>query len=284
MKVNLCTITFRYQLIAFDDLIRFASHTGFTGIELWGVHAESLSNEYTQFENIPNSLRRNNLEVPVLSGYLNMLCEDGELRGEIIRAESLIRIAEKLGTGKIRVFAGNIESGLLTEKKRDLVISRLNFFAELMKQNGVRLIVETHPGTLADNLLETERMIADVNHTNLGINLDFFHIWEAGDDPLEAYERLKPNICHFHLKNISSRDHLAVYLPSNVFSTRGDRTGMVPVAKGILDYRPILSALDRDKIQDSLSLEWFGDEPFSVLKNDLEWIQKTMAETDKVYA
>lgn len=38
MKISLCTISFRHQLIDLKDIAFWARDTGFQGIELWGVH------------------------------------------------------------------------------------------------------------------------------------------------------------------------------------------------------------------------------------------------------
>ncbi|WP_282103154.1 MULTISPECIES: DUF6005 family protein [unclassified Leisingera] len=43
MKISLCTISFRHQLIGLKDIAYWARDNGFKGIELWAIHARNQS-------------------------------------------------------------------------------------------------------------------------------------------------------------------------------------------------------------------------------------------------
>ncbi len=138
---------------------------------------------------------------------------------------------------------------------------------EIAADNGLELLVETHPGTLADCGASTIRLIEEVDHPAFKINFDTLHVWEGGDDPLTLLETIRPYVSHYHLKNVSHRDRLSVFTPSNVYAAAGSREGMVPLFDGLVDYNAFFAVLSRDGNVEG-SLEWFGNDAFNTLRND----------------
>ncbi|GGF90646.1 sugar phosphate isomerase/epimerase family protein [Paenibacillus aceti] len=280
MKYNLCTISFRHELVSFDHLIDFAGKAGFSGIELWGVHARALIDvSAAQTNPWIAKMKAQDLQIPMISDYVNLLDEEmqsGVLEGKV--AEWLM-LTKKFETKYIRIFAGHRGSGQVNEGEWRLCISRLGRLAELMELCGLVLVIETHPDTLADTLDSTLRLIHEVNHKALQINLDFLHMWEGGTDPVEAYQALKPWVAHFHMKNVSSKERLGQFSPDNVYSPSGSRDGMVPLGEGVVDYTRIISCLDEDEMKCTASIEWFGPQPFQYLSAEMDWIRTVSGRT-----
>lgn len=263
MRLNLsvCTISFRHQLIALSDIATWAQKHGFTGIELWGAHAINLEPE-DQFD--AAWLGSLGLEVPMISDYLPL--EGAEIRA-LRHLERLCRLANRWEAPKLRTFAGNRGSAVVTREERKVWVARLRNLASLAAAHGVQLVVETHPNTLADTLASTCQLLEEVDHPAMGINFDVLHVWEAGDDPLESLRVLESQVCHFHLKNIDKRENLGVFAPANVYAAAGSRDGMVPLLEGAFDYRTFLQSLGFMGQQDA-SLEWFGPDVKNVLARD----------------
>jgi 3-dehydroshikimate dehydratase len=274
MNINLCTISFRHHLVSFEEIVDFAAQKGFAGVELWGIHAHHFFESGEKIDAHNLLLEKYGLSVPMMTGYLNLFCPDNQIDCELEEARKLISLAHAVGTKRIRVFAGNMPSSAVLESSWEFYTQRIRLFAHRLFDNGIRLVVETHPNTLADTLGTTRRIIDEVNHPGLGINFDILHIWEGGDDPLKAYSELKPHIAYFHLKNITSRENLRVFSPQNVYSPSGDRKGIVHLRDGALDYAPILEKILFDSNGLPFSLEWFGDKPFTALAEEIEWIGK----------
>lgn len=261
MRLSVCTISFRHHLISISELAAWAQAQGFDGIELWGAHAANLA---AQPEYGAKWLGSFGLSVPMLSDYLPLEGTAQELREKL---ELLSGLARHWGARRLRTFAGRVASAASSAAQRRQVVSRLREACEALQRHGVYLLVETHPATLADSTAATERLIAEVAHPGLRINFDVLHLWEAGDDPAAALHRLRPYVGHFHLKNVSSREQLGVFAPSNVYSAAGTRQGMVPLFKGAFDYREFLAGLVMDT-RLTASLEWFGDDVQQTLLED----------------
>ena len=266
MRIALCTISFRHHLVSIGELARFARGHGFDGIELWGVHARNLGpGDHAEW------LAAYGLRVPMLSDYLPL---DASLETLAERTDELARVAGSWGAPRLRTFAGTRPSATAAPEERAHVAQRLRMAAERLADQGLRLVVETHPGTLADTTDSLLDLLAAVDHPNLKVNFDTLHVWEGGDDPLAAHARLSPHIDYYHLKNVRSRADLSVFEPANVYAAAGRREGMTGLFEGALDYAAFLKTLPP---QAEGSLEWFGEACFSVLPTDLFRLRSAIA-------
>ncbi|MCD1258411.1 sugar phosphate isomerase/epimerase [Paenibacillus athensensis] len=276
MNVSLCTVSFRHQLVSFAELIGFAQRHGFDGIELWGAHARQLQdgNREQNGEQL-DILRQSGLVISMLSDYIDIGVRP--LETVLEKTDRLLDCARTLDVAKLRIFAGGRPSVSVSADERALYIRGLRAVCERAEAAGAHILVETHPNTLADGLASTLRLLEEVDHEALAINLDFLHVWEAGDDPVAAYHELEHKVRHFHLKNIATAAQLDVFQPHNVFSASGSREGMVRLADGALDYRAVLAAAGSSR--HFASLEWFGADPFRVLADEIGWLRKTLSAT-----
>lgn len=264
MNLCVCTISFRHQLISLEQIAAFASHFGFQGIELWGVHGQNLA----QFPELGvDWLESQGLRVPMVSDYLPL-----EVDGQAARdkAARLSRVAQTWGADKLRTFAGSRGSALVRADERRLWVDRLRELCKVVEAHGLRLVVETHPGTLADQRDSILRLAEEVDHPALRFNFDVLHVWEGGSDPVEVWKLIEPLIVHIHLKNVSSRELLSVFAPPNVYAPSGSRTGMVPLFEGSFDYQRFLQfACSRASWHElDASLEWFGADVLGTLERD----------------
>ncbi|MFV1495499.1 sugar phosphate isomerase/epimerase family protein [Phaeobacter sp. JH20_02] len=270
MKISLCTISFRHQLIDLKDIAFWARDTGFQGIELWGVHAR---NQSPLAIHNAQWMAAQGLSIPMISDYLPLQDHQELTR----RTRALCALAQGWGADKIRTFAGMQASATVPAADRDQTTRALHHACDIAADHGLRLLVETHPGTLADTLASTVALIDATNHDALAINFDALHVWEGGDDPVTARRTLLPRIAHYHLKNISDRTRLPVFAPANVYSAAGCRAGMVPLMQGAYDYRALLREMQRDGDCEA-SLEWFGDAVFQTLAGDIAEIRALAAD------
>ncbi|MCC5883307.1 MAG: sugar phosphate isomerase/epimerase [Halomonas sp.] len=262
IRLHLCTISFRHHLVSLPELAAWATRTGFDGIELWGVHARHLL-EHAAVDG--DWIRRQGLCVPMVSDYLPL--EDAE-RDAWAYTRELCRLAHHWGADKLRTFAGHRSSAALSLAERGELANRLRSLTQCVADEGLSLVVETHPNTLADDLTATRELLETVDHPNLGVNFDVLHVWESGVDPLWALRDLAPWVRHFHFKNIARRSQLGVFAPANVYSPAGCRQGMVPLMDGACDYAPLLDWLMESREPMDISLEWFGGDCHEVLKRD----------------
>lgn len=275
----MCTISFRHQLISFGDIVRFAGQHRFDGIELWGAHALHLyEREREEALAQLGVMRSNSLAVSMISDYID-IGGSADRQASLEKGGRLADMARWFGARRIRIFAGTKASNEMTDEERADCVRLIRDLCEGCAGKGVELLVETHPGTLADTLASTVRLIHEVEHESLGINLDFLHLWESGTDPVKAFRELEPWARHFHLKNISSADKLDVFLPHHVYAAGASRDGIVPLGEGAIDYAPVLQQIaDTEWFG---SLEWFGHDPCGVLAAESARLQRIRGEAGR---
>jgi 3-dehydroshikimate dehydratase len=266
MKVSLCTISFRHHLVSLPEIARFARSHGFDGIELWGIHARHLGPGLEA-----DGLAAQGLRVPMISDYLPLHAPDEVFER---RTAELCALAARWRAPRLRTFAGAKGSAATSPEERAHVVRRLRHAAGVLAGHGLRLLVETHPGTLADTTASLLRLLAEVDHPALKVNFDVLHVWEGGDDPGEAHATLAGHIDYYHLKNVRGRADLAVFEPANVYAAAGRREGMTALFEGVFDYAPFLRTLEPEA---EGSLEWFGDACYTVLAGDLSKLRTVTA-------
>lgn len=259
MKLSICTISFRHHLLSIDHIADWAKEHHFEGIELWGVHAKNLADDPSYGA---EWIRKKGLYISMISDYLPLELETDQMLEETMK---LSKLAKRWGTNKIRTFVGKKGSEETTPEERADLVCALRTVCSFLHAEGQQAVVETHPGTLTDSLDSTIQLLEEVNHHALRINFDVLHVWESGADPAKALADLQPYTVHFHLKNITAREHLGVFAPHNVYAAAGSREGMVPLFKGAVDYEGFLRLLPRDA---EASLEWFGPNVKDVLEMD----------------
>lgn len=267
MKLSVCTISFRHHLQSIDQIVHWARTHHFQGIELWGIHAKNLEDNPKYGVDWLNSY---GLQTSMISDYLPL---EGPTSHMITETMKISKLAKKWGTNKVRTFVGRAGSLKISKSERKHLVSRVQMICDYFESEGQFVLVETHPNTLTDNLASTIQLIEEVNHPALRINFDVLHMWESGANPIEAFRRLCPFVSHFHFKNISSREHLNVFSPANVYAAAGSREGMTSLFTGAINYEDFLNEVI-PTMEVEASLEWFGPNVWDVLKNDRSEIKK----------
>ncbi|GHA46266.1 sugar phosphate isomerase/epimerase family protein [Photobacterium aphoticum] len=261
MQLSVCTISFRHQLVSIDHIARWARRSGFDGIELWGIHARGLASQ-PQYD--AQWLKAMGLEISMLSDYLPIVGDRVVARQ---KCDLMYAMAKHWETPKLRTFAGQVASQLVSRPERLAMTHRLREICQAAQGHGLEVLVETHPNTLADTPASVLQLLEEVDHPALKLNFDTLHVWEAGVDPTCFHRQVAAYVAHYHLKNIQSREQLTAFAPENVYSPAGTRQGMVSLFEGALDYQVFLKTLMGDSTK-SASLEWFGHDVRETLLKD----------------
>ncbi|MFC4102468.1 sugar phosphate isomerase/epimerase family protein [Paenibacillus xanthanilyticus] len=273
MHICLCSISFRHELVSFGELVDFAERTGFQGIELWGVHGKSLLRDRRrELPGMLEAMEARGLGISMISDYVDLLAPEDRTPQLLCGWADLLDLAQAFRTRKLRIFAGDRPSATAAEREWALCVNRLGQLAGQAAEAGVQLVVETHPRTYADTLDATLRLLRDTGRSEIGINLDFLHLWESGTPPLEAYRELRRWIVNYHVKNVAAPEQAGLFEPGNVFSPSGKRDGMAALAQGAIDYAAVFDQLNQDLTPHPIAIEWFGEHPFARLEKERQWL------------
>ncbi|MDQ3439573.1 MAG: sugar phosphate isomerase/epimerase [Planctomycetota bacterium] len=85
------------------------------------------------------------------------------------------------------------------------VVDSLCKLADRAKHYGVTLCFKAHVGQYVYNTPTTLKVLAAIDHPNLGLDMDPSHIWRAGEDPVEAIGAVVKRIRHVHIRDCKGR-------------------------------------------------------------------------------
>jgi sugar phosphate isomerase/epimerase len=174
-------------------------------------------------------LRRAGIAVVCLATYVGIAS-----RADVDLTRHL-RLAARLGAPFVRVFGGHDEDG---DGRRDRALERLGTAADLARETGVDVALETH------DLFPTGADVADllttVGSPHLGAVWDALHPWRVGEPPARTAELLGPWLRNVQFKDVASAADRAPVLPGH----------------GVLPLGEVMDLLRRLGYDGWISLEW----------------------------
>ena len=137
------------------------------------------------------NLKSVNLEVPPTEFNFDLSCNIAMVLGNA-NGLNPTDLAEKLKTSLIRIMIKNSDDIFYAKKALDEA-----------KERNLKLLQQTHWGTLAETLDETVKLIKTVNRQNFGITFEPANLMACGSDfNKNALNQLLPYTENFYFQNI----------------------------------------------------------------------------------
>jgi len=273
MKVSFCTIAFRHRPMLLEDMIFIISKLGYDAIEIWGRHLKGYE---TSLRKIREILEKRKIKVSMISPYFDFTNNRRSWIKSIEEAKRMITFAVELESPLIRCFTGQIGSEYVTDRQWENGVEGIKHFAELAKEEGITIAIETHPNTLADTISSTLKLIEEVNMENVKINLDIYNIWEQEQkSPLEIIEALYPHTVYIHTKNADLKEG-RVNQFNYVMDKDRELSAVRSLKEGDLDYNIILKELLRREYNGYIAVECFDTQrsPLWIAEEDILFIKE----------
>ena len=201
------------------------------------------------------------LEFAVITPYATDL-NSHDKRVAATQVELLLRaieIAQALGAGCIRVYAGRETGGPGRAERLRRLVEAVRGPADAAAKAGVRLGLENHFNTLGDSAKATVEAVLAVSHPAVGIVYDQANLTMLGAETFrEAIALQAPYLLHVHVKDLTFKD-----TPPSM--TSGAVEALPPEAKpsisrvvgeGILPWREIIAELKRTGYDGWLCIEY----------------------------
>lgn len=196
MNVGLCTISAKERPV--EEIVDLASAVGYDGVEVWGRDHVGDGSEAT-CDRIATVAAENGIEIAAYGSYLRCGTEsfDDDLERELA-------IADRLGTGTIRVWAGTQEYGDHDDEHWERVVGDLRHVTDRAADRGLAVTVEKHDDTLTDTLEGAKTLIEAVDDERCGLN--YQPGFSIPPDELEREaESLAPLSNQLHLQTTRER-------------------------------------------------------------------------------
>ncbi|MDK8182160.1 sugar phosphate isomerase/epimerase [Paenibacillus sp. UMB4589-SE434] len=280
MKWTMTTVSFRYHLHSFAELMKFGADAGFQGIELWEPHwtrhADAIL-DYLQ------SNQQDALPIRVLSGYQDLtdLAQPTHQWQQQLRHK--LEVCQQLNIPVLRLFTGQMSSAEANDSVWQAWLDRLDTLEHMAAERKVQVVFETHPGTLLDQPDAVDRFVKAITTRSwkqIGLNFDVYHVWEFGVDPLDYIQRWFPVIKHIHLKNASKRTSQFVF--ANVYHPAGDYSDLTELHQGQIDILPIMQYASDSGYNGAVTLEWFGLPSREQYQRELAYLEQVQVPAKQV--
>ncbi|WP_320128614.1 sugar phosphate isomerase/epimerase [uncultured Sphaerochaeta sp.] len=110
-------------------------------------------------------------------------------------------IAKLLGCSYIRVFSYYLPSGTSPDYWREAVLENLREMVQEFSREGITVLHENEKDIYGDSSLHCLDLLNTIDNRYFRAIFDFANFVQCQEDPLEAYELLKPYIEDFHIKD-----------------------------------------------------------------------------------
>jgi len=258
IRPSMCSIAWKSEPI--EAIVPIVAEAGYAGIEVWGPHCDRYVEEHGGLDELVEQLEVYGLAVPMVSAYFDLV---GDPEGSLRIAERMLDHVTALGAPLLRVFTGGGNSEDASIATWRAVTTGLRALCEMAAARGISCALETHDGHLHNTTASTLALIRQTAMPNLVVNLDIYNLYERGEDPADALQRLLPHLAILHFKN---RAHV-----DGDWVTRS-------LATGDMDYESFLEALDTTNYSGYASIEWFGEEPERAARTEIAYLRRQLGE------
>lgn len=234
-----------------DVQMRVLEKLHISHIEMRGVDGRNFV-EYTEEEakELKKRLKERGFLLSAIGSPLGKIRITDDFDPHMELFKHTVELAHIMETPNIRMFSfyGPEETKNLPEEPtpgrgrtyswRDRVMERLGQFADYAAANDVILLHENEKGIYGEMAEGCLDILKQFGGEHFKAVFDFANFVQAGQDTLEAYERLKPYIAYVHVKDALFRDG-----------------SVVPAGHGDGNVKEILGRLKADGYRGYLSLE-----------------------------
>ncbi len=141
--------------------------------------------------------------------------EDWQERERRIRFTlDCLRLAAAMGIPNVSTGAGGVIPATMNHSEAwRLFIANMHRVVPLAARLGVKLLLQPEPDMLLQTSQQMVKFIQEVGLESVGVNFNVAHLYCAGEDPCEAWDRLRSYVCHVELSDVpENRSHRHVQL------------------------------------------------------------------------
>ena len=165
------------------------------------------------------------------------------------RATRYLALAAELGAPHIRLFPPRYDGGLA--RAQDRARAAVDRLVERAAPDGLRVLVENAPGTIAPSPQLVLELVAHHDPDRVGVLYDPGNtVLEGHVAPSLALEQLGGYLAHVHLKNVAWRRQAGAW-----------ELGYTSLRGGILDVPAVLAALRRARYRGHVAVDHLRGRP-----------------------
>ena len=234
---------------SFDEIVCRACHYGYDGVAFRGLGGELDLTKVPEFlpkarANTRRQLKEAGLATSmVLTSAVMMTTDPEKLEAALQLGQSHIEIASDLECPYIRVFGGQIPSGISYAAAVRWAGDRLHRLGDYAAPRGVNVLIESHDDWVVTSLLR--RAVEAAGHSHVGILWDVHHpVRIAGESLAQSWANIGPWV-----RSVDIKDSV-----TDLESKLGYR--YVQIGDGEIPLQGALQVLQAARFEGWLTFEW----------------------------
>ena len=270
-SVGLCTLAFKALSIA--DIADIAAAAGADGVEMWGQPPHvGYPIDADQCRQVRKTVASRGLDICALGSYFQP-GKTPSFGGVAPDAENQIRLAELLGTSKIRIWAGNVNYDDASPDEREGIYDAIRAFADAADNEGMTVVLERHNDSLTNSWTSPAEVLKSIARSNVHLNYQVAHPVPANElatRAVEDYRCYLKRSAHAHIQNYRT-------LP-------GDRSGPTRcyLDEGLADYSQLGKAAEEAGYDGYFMVEFLPNDlegltPVEALKRDIAYLRDCLS-------
>src|SRR5687768_11107894 len=179
-----------------ETAFKYAALCGYDGIELSAIDGMSEHLVLDRWREIAPRVKELSKQYALPVMAMEQPSQDSA------KMEAAFQAAAEIGIPIVNVGPGGKAND---ESTYQTVIDSLGKLADRAKHYGVTLCFKAHVGQYVYNTATTLKVLAALDHPNLGLDMDPSHIWRAGENPVDAIAAVVKRIRHVHIRDCKGR-------------------------------------------------------------------------------
>ena len=253
------------------EVVRLAREIGVEGVEL----SERLVDPDKE-PALLKALAHSDVQVPSCYVFCELLTADPDERQQQIESvcNRFERVA-RFGAPQMVVIPGALPVGVDADLARGWVIDALQTCLPVAVENGLTLSIE-NVGFQADVYARAEDLLSIC--TSVGpefkLTFDAGNFLLIGEDALDAFDVLKSQVSHVHVKDWKSVEEAAPPMPVELTGTDGVRYCPAVLGDGVVNLVGMIDRLRQNGYDGFVSVEYEGpDDPFDAMRKGVECVR-----------
>lgn len=200
-----------YPELPFLERFSAAAADGFKAVEYVGAYDQDPASLKALLDQ--HSLAQVLFNLPAgnwAAGERGISCHPDRVQDFRQGVDRAIEYAHATGCTQVNCLAGIAPTGFDRSALEIVLIDNLTYAAPRLAEAGIKLLLEPIntrdiPGFLINSTEDYERIAAAVNHPNLYLQYDFYHMQVVQGDLVPTFLRLQPRIAHVQIADNPGR-------------------------------------------------------------------------------
>lgn len=176
---------------------RIAAEAGYDGLELLHDKLLCYLDHGGSTGELNKLVRGYGLQTLCLNALINIERHQGAEKQQMLaEARRLTQIASDLACPTIQILAQHGIDHLPEAERLDIITENISEIASLGQQHGVRYQIEVIAHTRFNTLNQALEVIKRINAPNIGLVIDFWHLFATGYTTPEEIRRLDPALIY----------------------------------------------------------------------------------------